>query len=137
DLPPTILCQSHNQPDVTLLQKDRMLAGKNLDCIVGAFVSDLTPCAPRGGFGLSAPTGSVALVGVTDRWQDYTDHLGGITGHAVTSDRIIFSGGFNSPSGGYDEKWRFEVSRLSGKGLLVQDGKPEVEYSCRAADRKF
>jgi hypothetical protein len=35
----------------------------SLNCISGSFISDMTPCAPDGGFGLSYPTGDASLSG--------------------------------------------------------------------------
>jgi hypothetical protein len=80
-----LLCQSQGNADVVISLKDRQAFRHNLDCISGDFISDMTPCAPEAGFGLSAPTGRASLVAVVDRWQDYIDHLGGVAGHYITS----------------------------------------------------
>jgi hypothetical protein len=113
--------------------QDSKFLGRTIDCISGNFVSDMTPCAPPNGFGLSAPTGSADLVELVNRWQDYINHSGGVTGHYVTSDKIYFSGGFNSPDSGYKEDWSFSINRLTGSAELKQDGKPSIAYTCSKA----
>jgi hypothetical protein len=118
--------------------QDRKFLGRTIDCISGDFVSDMTPCAPPSGFGLSAPTGSADLVELVNRWQDYINHLGGVTGHYITPDKMAFSGGFNSPdSGGYKEDWAFSINRLTGSAELKQDGKPSIAYTCSKAKQHF
>jgi hypothetical protein len=116
----TILCSSDSgREDVTIIKSADKLFGKTLDCLSGGdFIADLTPCAPNEEFALSAPTGSAAIVEIVQRWQDYTDHLGGVTSHYITDDVIAFSGGWNSPENGYTEQWSFEANRLTGVGTL-------------------
>jgi hypothetical protein len=102
-----ILCTQPGQTDVIITLKGMQRFGRVLDCISGDFISDMQPCAPDGAYGLSSPTGAAGLVGVVDRWQDYMNHLGGITGHFLTADKIYFSGGFNGGRGGsYEERPR-------------------------------
>ncbi len=76
-----LLCKAPGQRDVTISLQDQQFRDRTLDCIPGDFVSDLTPCAPPGGYGLLAPTGSAPLGQVVNRWQDYGDHSGGMVGH--------------------------------------------------------
>jgi hypothetical protein len=118
----TIICQRF-RPQETVkisLQAFRQF-DRIFDCIDGSFVSDMTPCAPDGGYGLSAPTGSAKLVGVVDRWQDYAEHSGGVVSHFVNADTIYFAGGFNWPdNGGLTDKWSFTVNRLTGHAELKQ-----------------
>jgi hypothetical protein len=81
----------------------------------------MTPCAPNGAYGLSAPTGSAELVGVVDRWQDYANHSGGVVSHFANADTIYFAGGFNWPdNGGLTDKWSFTVNRLTGHAELKE-----------------
>lgn len=132
-----LLCQSPGKADIVISLKDRQAFRHNLDCISGDFISDMTPCAPDGGFGLSAPTGSAALVAVVDRWQDYIDHLGAVAGHYIIADKIYFSGGFNGPSNGYVENWTFTASRITGQAELKVKDKPTVVYSCGKSKPRF
>jgi cytochrome bd-type quinol oxidase subunit 1 len=97
----------------------------------------MTPCAPEGAFGLSAATGSAALVAVADRWQDYMDHIGGVASHFVAADKMAFSGGFNGPSSGYVEIWSFTVSRITGKAELKVKDKPTMAYSGSKSKPQF
>lgn len=132
-----LLCKAPGQHDVTISLQDRQFRGQTLDCISGDFVSDLTPCAPPGGYGLSAPTGSAPLGQVVNRWQDYGNHSGGVVGHYVTTDKMAFSGGFHFPGSGYKEVWSFTASRLTGAADLVREGKPPVTYMCSKAGQRF
>src|ERR1700693_193284 len=78
-----ILCENAGKPNVVITLGAKRQFGRILNCISGDFITDLTPCAPNQGFGLSAGTGSAALVAVVNRWQDYATHLGGVTGNFV------------------------------------------------------
>ncbi len=131
-----LLCKAPGQPDVEISLQDRQFRGRALDCISGDFVYDLTPCAPPGGYGLSAPSGSAPLGRVVNRRQDYGDHFGGVAGHSVTADKIAFTGGFHFPNTGYKEAWSFTASRLTGVAELVQEGKPPLSYMCSKAGRR-
>jgi len=131
------LCKSVGHHDVVISLRDRQAFGKALDCISGDFIADMTPCAPVGGYGLSAPTGNAPLGRVVERWQDYADHLGPVVGHDMTFDTIGFTGGYTSPQDGYKEDWSFFVSRLTGVGELKEKNKPPVTYSCAKAKQRF
>ncbi|UHC17840.1 hypothetical protein LRS73_08245 [Methylobacterium currus] len=115
--------------------------GRVLSCIKGDFIADMTPCAPKGGYGLSYPTGSASLAQVVDRWQDYADHLGGIVGYAADASSLQFDGGFYSPNhkkrGAWGDHWTFKVDRLTGKAMLTQEGKPDIGYVCAKAKPRF
>ena len=77
DAKDAILCVSKNAPEVVItLNAERMLT-RNVSCISGEFVVDMTPCAPNGGYGLSYPTGEARLSRIVSRWQDYGNHHGG------------------------------------------------------------
>jgi hypothetical protein len=133
-----ILCKAPpGKQDVSISLQERKFRGLTLDCIFGNFIADMTPCAPPGGFGLSAPTGSVDLVAVVNRWQDYGNHIGGVAGHYITTDKMSFSGGFNSSDSGYKESWAFTVNRLTGAAELTQKGKPSTAYTCIKAHQRF
>lgn len=125
----TILCQSTGSPDTKITLEESRQFNRTLDCIDGNFVADMTPCAPNGAYGLSAPTGSAELVGVVDRRQDYADHSGGVVSHFANADTIYFAGGFNWPGdGGLTDKWSFTVNRLTGQAELK-------EFAVQSPDR--
>lgn len=132
-----ILCTTPGRRDVVLSLQDRQFRGRTLNCISGDFVADITPCAPPGGYGLSAPTGSAPLGQVVDRWQDYTNHFGPISGHYITADKMAFFGGFNSPGDGYKESWTFIANRLTGVAELIEPGKMPVTFICGRARQRF
>jgi hypothetical protein len=155
-----ILCNHTGKPDVVITLGASKQFGRILNCISGDFIVDLTPCAPDGGYGLSAGTGSAPLVAIVDRWQDYVTHIGGITSNFTNDDSIHFSGGFNSPASdatinqnrasvglppipggdkvpegqGYREFWSFTLSRLTGNAELKEKGKSVLTYKCRKAN---
>lgn len=109
-----------------------------LSYITGPMVADMTGCAPTGGYGLSAPTGSVPLIGVVDRWQDYGDAPGAIVGFNMSANALGFEAGHMS-DGGYKSYWRFEVNRLTGMGTLKEDDpeQPPVAFTCVKMTPRF
>lgn len=137
-----IRCTAVGNADVVLSLNDGRRLGRMVSCIQGEFIADMTPCAPNGGFGLSAPTGSASLVRIVNRWQDYGDHFGGITGFVENSSRIHFDGGFFSPedstnSTHWSDQWSFTADRLTGEAKLTRDGKADVTYRCEKANKRF
>jgi hypothetical protein len=133
-----ILCTHPGRADAVITLQAMSRFNRVLDCISGDFISDLTPCAPNGAYGLSAPTGGADLVKIVDRWQDYMGFLGGVTSHFITPDKIHFAGGFvGGRNGYYEEHWSFTVSRLTGIGDLKETGKEPISYACRHKKRMF
>jgi len=155
-----ILCSYTGKPDVVITLGAMKKFGHILNCISGKFIADMTPCAPSGGYGLSAGTGSAQLVAVVNRWQDYANHIGGIASNLTDDHSIHFSGGINFPASnktvnqnragvglppipggdkvpegqGYQELWSFTLSRLTGDAELKEKGKAVLTYKCRKAD---
>jgi hypothetical protein len=143
-----VLCEAPDREDIIVELDSVAFEGRSLTCIKGGngFYTDMTPCAPDGGYGLSAPSGSAALVRVVDRWQEYGDHLGGVVAFSSSPSSYWFQGGFMSPSSGFSDQWSFEVSRLTGKAILsvlqeVEEdgarGYSADEYNCVAASQQF
>lgn len=136
-----VLCTHEGGADVTIALSSRESFGHKLSCIAGDFVEDMTPCAPDGGYGLSAPTGDARLVGVAMDWREpaYANHInGGVTQFFSTPAKYYFAGGVMGwPRPGLNENWRFEVSRLTGEGTLTVGISPPVLYRCRAAHQRF
>jgi hypothetical protein len=128
-----IRCAADGQSPVVVSLKSQRYAGRDMSCISGSFVADLTPCAPSKAFSLSAPTGSASIVGVVDRWQDYAHHRGGVVGYFKSHTTIAFTGGFNSPREGLKDDWSFTVDRQTRKGTLIRLGKPAAVYACSGA----
>jgi hypothetical protein len=118
----------------------RKNGNSTLHCIAAKFIYDMTPCAPSNGFGLSAPTGSVALVDIVYRWQEYADHIGGVTANVNKETELAFAAGFNFPGSGYTEMWRFIVDRVTGAGKLFQTENKKTtikNYSCSRVQTRF
>lgn len=152
-----ILCNCPGKPDIIITLGAVKQYGRTLNCISGDFISDLTPCAPDGAYGLSAGTGSAPLVAIVNRWQDFITHVGGVTSNFVNDHEIYFSACFNFPPSdttinqnratvglppiaggdkipdnkGCEDLWSFSLSRLTGKAELKQEKKPVIAYSCR------
>lgn len=133
---PPILCKAIGKGDDVLISlSSESKFGRVLNCISGDFVIDLTPCAPEGAYGLSAPTGSADLVGVANSWRDYENHIGGVVSSFVSADKIRFTGGFMGNE--YRQEWEFSVSRLTGNGQLKLSAGRTVKYRCGKAEQKF
>jgi len=131
-------CTSQDRPEVVISLHARTAFGHELSCIKAKFISDMTPCAPAGGFGLSAPTGDARLVAVAMDWHDreYSTHTGGVTAFLSDEAQYYFQGG-TSYLGTVTEQWRFVVSRVSGTGKLTLKGQPPAAYVCHTARQKF
>lgn len=120
--PLTILCTTSNAPDIVVTLSDHREFDRDMNCVAGEFVVDMSGCAPDGGYSLASPTGAPVVIEIVDRWQDYRDHVGGVTRNAVDSNSIYFAGGFIGPISGYSEKWALSISRLTGEGKLLHAG---------------
>ncbi|KAA2236426.1 hypothetical protein [Salinarimonas soli] len=135
-----IRCTSKNAPEVVMSLDAQKMLKRTVSCISGSFVSDMTPCATNGGYGLSYPTGSAALREIVTRWQDYNDHHGGVVSHGVNPQTIVFSGSWMSDNGN-KELWTFIANRLTGTAKLKipkgEDGAGEYDYTCLRASQKF
>jgi hypothetical protein len=126
----SILCTAHGKADVVITLQEKKQFGRTLDCISGDFITDLTPCAPDGAFGLSAPTGAAPMVKIVNRWQDYMSHDGGVTSHFISADKIYFSGGFVF-DGEYKDVWTFTLNRFRGTAELQRGAdKNLIPYMC-------
>lgn len=139
---PLIQCESKESKPIVITLNAMHKFSRTLDCISANFIADMTPCAPNGGFGLSAPTGSAALTGVVMRWQDYADHDGGVVGHFMTETKLYFSGGWMDRN--LERLWEFSVNRITGKGTLTTHNVEVMglktgrfKYDCKAVRRKF
>lgn len=128
-----IRCMAQGEGTVAISLKSQRYAGRDLSCISGSFVAGLTPCAPTKAFSLSAPAGPATIVGVADRWQDYARHDGGVVGYFKSHTTIAFTGGFNTPGGGYKDEWSFTVDRHTKVGTLNRKGRAKVAFSCTGA----
>lgn len=117
--------------------------GHTLNCVYGADLGDVEPCAPTGGFGLSAPTGSAPLVGVVMRWQETMNHVGNLTESAISTTSIAFSGAYVGHEGTRSSEWTFVVDRITGEAAWGTNKDSNglwgriVNYNCRAVSQKF
>ncbi len=127
-----ILCtQEKDGSEVIIKVNSFEYENQPIHCISGDFVVDVAGCTPSGGFGLSPGVGQPVLSGVVDRWQDYMNHVGGVTSGGVGDTSISFSAGFNSPDSGFKDMWSFELNRLTGKAKLKESNKIEKTYTCK------
>ena len=125
----TVVCSAQGRADVILDLDGETMLGRRVSCIRGDFLVDLTPCAPAGAWGLSAPTGVAPLVKITRSRREAEAHLGGIARHWRTPTRIGFEGGFRG-SGETSDAWSFVVDRRSGSASLETEGNPRATLSC-------
>lgn len=137
-----IRCEKPGIEPVTITIDAFKKFGASLNCIEGDFIADMTPCAPNGGYGLSAPTGTASLVDVVWRWQDYGDHFGGIADTHINDTTMYFNGGFYSGNQKWSSQWSFKIDRLTGIGRLTLKRSAPLKdisrnYACKAMARKF
>jgi hypothetical protein len=133
---PLIQCETEGKTPIMITLNAMRMFSKTLNCIRADFLVDMTPCAPNGGFGLSAPTGTAGLIGVVMRWQDAADHHGGVVRNFLTESQIYFSG--------LSSDWEFDVNRTTGRAILTIN-EDEIEgmkkgkymYDCKVATKKF
>jgi len=129
-----LVCSPKTGEDLIIIKfNETKKFGKFLNCINADFISDLTPCAPENGYGLSAPTGTVPLTSVVFDWRDYGSHHGGVVTHWLSSSKISFEGGFMSKDNGYEKEWEFVIDRYTGKAILsIFTGNENMKkkYSC-------
>ena len=128
-----VRCVAPGEAPVTIALNARRFAGRALSCISGDFVVDLTPCAPRKAFSLSAPTGATGATGIVrtvDRWQDYAGHAGGVVGYFKSHTTISFTGGFNDPASGLKDDWSFTIDRQDRTGRLTRKGRAATAFRC-------
>lgn len=126
--PMHLLCKGDGSDSVYVNLNSKKQFGHVLSCVNGPFVSGMTPCAPDGGYGLSAPTGSAALVGVVMRRQDYQRHLGGVTGFNREGDDVTFTGGFMG-SNGLQTSWTLKLDPEGNAVVRDKDG--STPYQCK------
>ena len=137
-----IQCDRKGSESVTIELNAKQEFGAILHCIGGDFQLEGETCAPNGGFGLAAPTGSGKLVMIVFRWQDYIGHVGPITGANIYNTQINFHGGYQSGSN-WSDRWDFQVDRITGVGILKVDNGPsrplkvKARYFCRKKTRKL
>ncbi len=130
-------CTAPGQSPVTIALDSQRTMGRMLSCISGDFIEDMTPCAPSGAWSLSAPTGTAAIVGFANRWQEYQQHHGGVIGFNESAEKLRFEGFFREPPDTDTDPWSFSVDRLSGKAFLTQPAKPDVQFTCSKIEQKF
>ena len=132
-----LLCWSKDRLNMTVTLDLSQFKGRQLSCVSGAFIKDLTPCAPEGAYALSAPTGTAAIVDVVERWQDYANHDGGVFNFTRTPTDLIFDAGFNRPDKGFHEAWMFQIDRISGTAVLSVTNEASTVYHCNKVKPKF
>ena len=130
-----IRCVGANDNQVVTVELNaREYEGYMLNCVSGSFVVDMSGCAPDGAYGLSYPTGSAGLRTIVTRWQDFSNHNGGVTSNYLTTTEVRFSGGFHYRGEGYNEKWVFTIDRLTGGAVLDKEGN-ETRFACQPASQ--
>jgi len=126
--PMHLLCKGDGDADVSVHLNSKKQFGHILSCVSGPFISDMTPCAPNGGYGLSASTGSAALVGVVMRPQEYQRHLGGVTAFNRQGEDVTFMGGFMG-SNGLQTSWTLKLDPEGN--AVVRDKEGSTPYKCK------
>lgn len=126
--PVHLLCKGDGHDSIYVHLNSKKQFGHVLSCVSGPFVAGMTPCAPNGGYGLSAPTGSAALVGVAMRRQEYQRHLGGVTGFTWQGDDVTFTGGFMG-SNGLQTSWTLKLDPEGN--AVVRDSDGSTPYQCK------
>jgi len=129
----TLRCAHDGKADVTVTLGAKEAFGQKLGCIEGPFVTSMTACAPKNGYGLSAASGEAHLVAVTPDWRHGALPAGPIAGVKVNPARYLFEGGQLGADHQVKTLWTFEISRQTGQALLRSPGKSPVPYQCAKA----
>lgn len=108
-----------------------------LHCVRGDFATDLTPCAPNGGWGLSAGTGRAKLVDVTQNWETAHNHWAGKMAAHLSPTHFSASAKFGEGLTDTDPEWGIKVSRKDGQGLLFFPQNITLNMSCTEVMRKW
>lgn len=125
--PMHLLCKGDGSDNIYVHLNSQKQFGHILSCVSGSFITDMTACAPDGGYGLSAPTGSAALVGVVMRPRDYQRHLGGVTGFTQQGDDVTFTGGLMGTNG-LQTSWTLKLDPEGN--AVVRDKAGSTPYKC-------
>lgn len=113
-----------------------------LICLDAEFITDMTPCSPADGWGLSAGAGTASLVRITKQPNVAGSHSGGITAAYVSALEIGALGQFGNGETTRD-LWNVKIDRKTGKGEveIFDEGVGEVgktsDYICEKIERKF
>lgn len=122
-----VRCESRGMGQVIILLDSEERFGKRLSCISASFIYDLTPCAPKGGYGLSSPRGQNELVGVVEDPVKASRHSGGVTSFFADPITLTFMGGRDP----FDQ-WMFTADRHTGFGSYVRQGRA-IDFRCHRA----
>ena len=126
-------CSHDGKADVTVTLGVRQAFGTPLGCVEGPFVAGMTACAPKNGFGMSADG---KLVGISRDRQAVLRHSGPVAGAMADETRYLFTGG-KVGDNRYKEAWKFEISRVTGAGIVTVAGQTPVKYQCAKAQPKL
>ncbi|HEY4202621.1 MAG TPA: hypothetical protein VGM83_18880 [Devosiaceae bacterium] len=140
-------CTAPGRTDLILEQDADVFDGKTITCLEGGdFIFDMTACAPRDGYGVSAPTGDAALVEVTNDFKKTKGGLGTVMFYGLTPSAYEFTAGNWDLDDKYSQDWTFTLDRKTHKGALsVLDNplnpddiaKSPIAFRCMPVTRKF
>ena len=127
----TMLCLGADDTTVVLELWKPSQYGVALHCLHASFLSDMTACAPHGGWGLGSDEDMTELVEVTNDWK---------TAHTHEAGKVIASAGkrgvhFNAHAGkGISSnkvyRWKFSLERRSGRATWFGKDGNKVAYDC-------
>ncbi|NLR99845.1 hypothetical protein HGP17_23740 [Rhizobium sp. P38BS-XIX] len=128
DKPMHLVCSDDGADKIDIRLNSTQKFGHTLSCISGPSVTGMTACAPNGGYGLSAPTGSTALVGAVMSAKEYQRHLGGVTSLSWKGEDVAFTGGFMGTNG-LQTAWTLKVDL--GGSAVFRDRQGSTPYTCQ------
>jgi len=132
----TMLCQGTDNTTIALELWRPSQFEVDLHCLNASFSSQMTACAPQGGWGLGRDADMVELVDVTNDWNTAHNHEAG---------KVIASAGkrgvrFTAHAGkGISSnmlyRWKFVLERSSGKATWFGTDGNNVAYECETVGR--
>lgn len=108
--------------------------GVALHCLHASFSTDMTACAPNGGWGLGSNDDMANLVEVTNDWSTAHNHEAGKVTASAGSRGVRFNAQIGKGVGSnLSFRWKFAMERRSGEAIWFGNDGHQVKYECEVS----